>query len=139
MAYKKNVWKSKDRITKEKLNNIEEGIYEAYVEIPWWLAQNIELDYHVNITPVNGFYQYYVSERDPYYFTVRSDKDSMGFTFEIVGKLLDNNTTANNASIASDQYGISPSEAPDIIPEFDIVDTANTTDDIVITDTTSDI
>ena len=30
MAYKKNVWKSKDRITKEKLNNIEEGIYEAH-------------------------------------------------------------------------------------------------------------
>ena len=44
----------------------------------------------------------------------------MGFTFEIVGKLLDNNTTAKNASIASDQYGTSASEAPDIIPEFDI-------------------
>ena len=98
----------------------EEGVYEAYIEIPWWIAQNLELDYHVSITPTNGFYQYYVSERDPYYFTVRSDKDSMGFTFEIVGKLLDNNTTANNASIASDQYGTSASEAPDIIPEFDI-------------------
>ena len=33
MAYKKNVWKSKDRITKEKLNNIEEGIYEAHKNI----------------------------------------------------------------------------------------------------------
>lgn len=30
MAYKKYVWKSKDRITKEKLNNIEEGIYEVH-------------------------------------------------------------------------------------------------------------
>ena len=30
MAYKKNVWKSKDRITKEKLNNIENGIYEVH-------------------------------------------------------------------------------------------------------------
>ena len=46
----------------------------------------------------------------------------MGFSFEIVGKLLDNNTTAHNASVASDQYGISASEAPDIIPEFDIKD-----------------
>ena len=33
MAYKKNIWKSKDRITKEKLNNIEEGIYEAHKNI----------------------------------------------------------------------------------------------------------
>ena len=70
-------------------SEVEEGIYEAYVEIPWWLAQNIELDYHVNITPVNGFYQYYVSERDTYYFCVRSDKDSMGFTFELAATLLD--------------------------------------------------
>ena len=35
----------------------------------------------------------------------------MGFTFEIVGKLLDNNTTANNASIAGDQY-MNPIEQP---------------------------
>ena len=60
----------------------------------------------------------------------------MGFTFEIIGKLLESNTTAHNASIASDQYGASASEAPDIIPEFDIIDTDST--DIVITDTISD-
>lgn len=82
----------------------EEGVYECYIEIPWWIAQNLENNYHVNITCTNGFYQYYVSEKDPYYFIVRSDKDSMGFTFEIVGKLLDNNTTANNANIAGAQY-----------------------------------
>ena len=82
----------------------EDGVYEAYVEIPWWIAQNLENDYHVNITCTNGFFQYYVSERDPYYFIVRSDKDSMAFTFELCGKLLENNTTANNASVAGDQY-----------------------------------
>lgn len=103
-------------------SEVENGVYECYIEIPWWIAQNLENNYHVNITPRNGFYQYYISENDPYYFIVRSDKDSMGFTFEIVGKLLDNNTTANNASIASDQYGASASEAPDIIPEFDITE-----------------
>ena len=108
-------------------SEVESGVYECYIEIPWWIAQNLENNYHVTITPTNGFYQYYVSERDPYYFTVRSDKDSMGFTFEIVGKLLDNNTTANNASIASDQYGISPSEEHDIITEFDIIDTTTDT------------
>ena len=113
-------------------SEVETGVYECYIEIPWWIAQNLENNYHVTITPTNGFYQYYVSERDPYYFIVRSDKDSMGFTFEIVGKLLENNTTAHNASIASDQYGASASEAPDIIPEFDIIDTTPT-------DTASDI
>ena len=82
----------------------KEGVYECYIEMPWWIAQNLENNYHVNITCTNGFYQYYVSEKDPYYFIVRSDKDSMGFTFEIVGKLLDNNTTANNANIAATQY-----------------------------------
>ena len=85
-------------------SEVETGVYECYVEIPWWIAQNLENDYHVNITCTNGFYQYYVSERDPYYFIVRSDKDSMGFTFELCGKLLDNNTTANNGSVAGDQY-----------------------------------
>ena len=85
-------------------SEVETGVYECYVEIPWWIAQNLENDYHVNITCTNGFFQYYVSERDPYYFIVRSDKDSMGFTFELCGKLLDNNTTANNASVAGDQY-----------------------------------
>lgn len=33
MSYNKNVWKRKDRITKEKLNNMEDGIYDAYDKI----------------------------------------------------------------------------------------------------------
>ena len=106
-------------------SEVESGVYECYIEIPWWIAQNLELDYHVSITPTNGFYQYYVSERDSYYFIVRSDKDSMGFTFEIVGKLLDNNTTANNASIAGDQYlasDLKEPEAANIVTEFDTSD-----------------
>lgn len=116
-------------------SEVETGVYECYIEIPWWIAQNLENNYHVNITPVNGFYQYYVSERDSYYFIIRSDKDSMGFTFEIVGKLLDNNTTANNASVAGDQYlasDVKESETANIVTELD-------TADIITPDTTSDI
>ena len=116
-------------------SEVETGVYECYIEIPWWIAQNLENNYHVNITPVNGFYQYYVSERDPYYFTLKSDKDGMGFTFEIVGKLLDNNTTANNASVAGDQYlasDVKESETANIVTELD-------TADIITPDTTSDI
>ena len=116
-------------------SEVETGVYECYIEIPWWIAQNLENNYHVNITPTNGFYQYYVSERDPYYFTVRSDKDSMGFTFEIVGKLLDNNTTANNASIAGDQYLASDLKEPETANIVTELDTA----DIITPDTTSDI
>lgn len=98
-------------------SEVEEGIYECYVELPWWLAQNIELDFHVNITPTNGFFQYYVSERDQYYFVVQSDKDSMGFTFEVVAKLLDQNTLDNNASIAGEQYTSIEVDKGDIAPE----------------------
>ncbi len=118
-------------------SEVEEGIYEAYVEMPWWLAQNIELDYHVNITPVNGFYQYYVSERDPYYFIVRSDKDSMGFTFELVATLLEQNTLNNNASVAGAQYlsaEVDDGEQPDInIP--DISQETNNNDDNLVNNT----
>ena len=107
-------------------SEVDTGVYECYIEIPWWIAQNLENNYHVSITPTNGFYQYYVSERDPYYFIVRSDKDSMGFTFEIVGKLLDNNTTANNASVAGDQYLASDLKEPEaaniITKQEDIID-----------------
>ena len=56
----------------------------------------------------------------------------MGFTFEIVGKLLDNNTIVNNASIAGDQYLASDLKEPEtanIVTELDTAD--------IITDTTS--
>ena len=115
-------------------SEVETGVYECYIEIPWWIAQNLENNYHVNITPVNGFYQYYVSERDPYYFTIRSDKDGMGFTFEIVGKLLDNNTTANNASVAGDQYlasDLKDSEPANIVTELDTADIITKQEDII--------
>ena len=116
-------------------SEVENGVYECYIEIPWWIAQNLENNYHVNITCTNGFYQYYVSERNSYYFIVRSDKDSMGFTFEIVGKLLDNNTIANNASVAGDQYLASDLKEPESANIVTELDTA----DIITPDTTSDI
>ena len=33
MSYNKNIWKRKDRITKEKLNHMEDGIYTAHDKI----------------------------------------------------------------------------------------------------------
>ena len=59
----------------------------------------------------------------------------MGFTFEIVGKLLDNNTTANNASVAGDQYLASDLKEPETANIVTELDTAN----IITPDTTSDI
>ena len=51
------------------------------------------------------------------------------------GKLLDNNTTANNASVAGDQYLASDLKEPEAANIVTEVDTA----DIITTDTTSDI
>ena len=33
MSYNKNIWKRKDRITKEKLNHMEDGIHDAHDKI----------------------------------------------------------------------------------------------------------
>ena len=40
MSYNKNVWKRKDRITKEKLNHIENGIYDAHDKIKGVIDDN---------------------------------------------------------------------------------------------------
>ena len=39
MSYNKNAWETGDIITKEKLNNMENGIYEANNNIPTKLSQ----------------------------------------------------------------------------------------------------
>lgn len=50
MAYKKNSWKSKDRITKEKLNNMEDGIYTAHDDLKKYSSQIKDIECQ---TPMN--------------------------------------------------------------------------------------
>lgn len=55
------------------------------VEIPQLLAENLELDYHVNISKMS-FGDYRVVEKTPYYFILESEKPNFRFTYEIVGR-----------------------------------------------------
>lgn len=77
------------------------GLYECYVELPYYLAENIENNYHVNISK-RGFGDYRIKEINQYYFILESDRDGFAFTFEIVAKKIekaDNNVIVANYSV----------------------------------------
>ena len=46
MTYKKNTWKRKDRITKEKLNHMEDGILIAHDELKKHSSQIKDIIYN---------------------------------------------------------------------------------------------
>lgn len=67
LSYNKNIWKRKDRITKEKLNHMEDGIYTAHDEI-----NAIE-----NEQKKNGFINF-----DYFYSGFDNDDDRLSKAFE---------------------------------------------------------
>lgn len=82
------------------------------VELPQVLSENIENDYHVNISKMS-WGDYRIIEKNPYYFEIETNVDNFSFTYEIVGKLLDRNGV-NNLSVASMPYLLSgKEEAPE--------------------------
>lgn len=74
------------------------------VELPHVFSENIELDYHVNISKLS-WGDYRIIEKTPYYFEIETNADDFSFTYEIVAKLLDKPDAYT--SIASEQYGSS--------------------------------
>lgn len=74
------------------------------VELPHVFSENIELDYHVNISKLS-WGDYRIIEKTPYYFEIETNADDFSFTYEIVAKLLDKPDACT--SIASAQYGSS--------------------------------
>ena len=72
----------------------------CYIELPIFMAENIEDNYHVQIGKI-GWGDYRVVEKNPYYFIVESQEEDFAFTFEVVAKLQDGRTTDNNAVVAS--------------------------------------
>lgn len=74
------------------------------VELPHVFSENIELDYHVNISKLS-WGDYRIIEKTPYYFEIETNADDFSFTYEIVAKLLDKPDAYT--SIASAQYGSS--------------------------------
>lgn len=68
------------------------------VELPQILSENMENDYHVNISKMS-WGDYRIIEKNPYYFEIETNVDNFSFTYEIVGKLIERVNT--DTSIAS--------------------------------------
>ena len=66
------------------------GRYICYVELPIFMAENIENNYHINVSKMS-WGDYRIIEKTPYYFILESQEDNFAFTFEVVAKLTDNN------------------------------------------------
>lgn len=58
------------------------------VEIPQIMSENMELDYHINISKMS-WGDYRIVEKTPYFFEIETNVDNFRFTFEVVGKLID--------------------------------------------------
>jgi hypothetical protein len=76
------------------------GRHICYIELPIFLAENIQNDYHINVCKMS-WGDYRIIEKTPYYFILESQEDSFAFTFEVVAKLNDNQTLDDNTIIAN--------------------------------------
>ena len=87
----------------------DEWIYTGrnicYIEIPIFMAENIQNDYHINVSKMS-WGDYRIIEKNPYYFILESQEEDFAFTFEVVATLNDNQTTNNNAIIANEGYEV---------------------------------
>lgn len=94
----------------------DEWIYTGrnicYIEIPIFMAENIQNDYHINVSKMS-WGDYRIIEKNPYYFILESQEEDFAFTFEVVAKLNDNQTTNNNAIIANEGYEVLAEEYED--------------------------
>lgn len=77
----------------------DEGKYVCYCEIPIFMAENMENNYHINICPLS-FGSYRILEKNPYFFIVESENDGFGFTYEVVGKQIEK-ASVDNSIIAN--------------------------------------
>ncbi len=98
----------------------DEWIYTGrnicYIELPIFMAENIQNDYHVHIGKM-GWGDYRIVEKNPYYFILESKEEDFAFTFEVVAKLNDNQTLAPNTNIAYDNVE-NPTMSDPPEPEF---------------------
>ena len=94
----------------------DEWIYTGrnicYIEIPIFMAENIQNDYHINVSKMS-WGDYRIIEKNPYYFILESQEEDFAFTFEVVAKLNDNQTLNNNAIIANEGYEVLAEEYED--------------------------
>ena len=103
-CHKENVFTyAESEIDPETDQWVYTGRYICYVELPIFMAENIQNDYHINVSKMS-WGDYRIIEKTPYYFILESQEDNFAFTFEVVAKLNDNQTLDANAIIASTGY-----------------------------------
>lgn len=71
------------------------------VELPQIFSENIELDYHINISKLS-WGDYRITEKTPYYFEIETNVDNFSFTYEIVAKSIEKPIAYT--SIATSQF-----------------------------------
>ena len=97
------------------------GVYYCYCELPIFMAENIELDYHVNIGKI-GWGDYRVIEKNPYLFIVESQEEGFAFTWEVVAKQIEvpkNNIVVANEYVNTGRSQPIPTEDSDFTYELD--------------------
>ena len=91
----------------------DEWVYSGrnicYVELPLFIAENIQADYHVSIGKI-GWGDYRIIEKNQYYFILESQEEDFAFTFEVVAKLNENQTLNANSSIAFNGISLEDTE-----------------------------
>ena len=103
-CWKENVFTYKEaEIDPETDEWVYTGRHICYIELPIFLAENIENNYHINVCKMS-WGDYRIIEKNPYYFILESQEEDFAFTFEVVAKLIDNQTLDNNATIANMGY-----------------------------------
>ena len=95
-CHKENVFTyAESEIDPETDEWVYTGRYICYVELPIFMAENIQNDYHINVSKMS-WGDYRIIEKTPYYFILESQEDNFAFTFEVVAKLNDNAIIAND-------------------------------------------
>ena len=92
----------------------------CYVELPIFMAESIEADYHIQVGKI-GWGDYRILEKNQYYFILESQEEDFAFTFEVVAKLVDGQTLDNNVSIAGMSTMANPSVNVEPPPSEEIV------------------
>lgn len=91
--------------------------YICYIELPIFMAENIEADYHINVSKMS-WGDWRIREKNQYYFILESEENDFAFTFEVVAKLKDGSTIDTNSYIANDSVeginGVTPEEFVDL-------------------------
>ena len=85
--------------------------YICYIELPIFMAENIEADYHINVSKMS-WGDWRIREKNQYYFILESEENDFAFTFEVVAKLKDGSTIDTNAYVANDSVSELNTEIP---------------------------